>query len=138
MSKLYDLFCAHPLISTDTRRIAQGSIFFALRGASFDGNRFAADALDKGAVAAVVDDPTVAVDDRYIVVEEVLTALQELAHEHRKALQIPILAIASGLYVVISQLFLSGIQATVMSICSIGITLLGLPVYMIAKKSRKS
>lgn len=51
---------------------------------------------------------------------------------------IPILAIASGLYVVISQLFLSGIQATVMSICSIGITLLGLPVYMIAKRSGKS
>ena len=96
MSKLYDLFCTHPLISTDTRRIAQGSIFFALRGASFDGNRFAADALDKGAVAAVVDDPTVAVDDRYIVVEEVLTALQELAHEHRTALQIPILAIAGS------------------------------------------
>ncbi|MBQ3083116.1 MAG: UDP-N-acetylmuramoyl-tripeptide--D-alanyl-D-alanine ligase, partial [Alistipes sp.] len=84
MSKLYDLFQAHPIISTDTRRITPGSLFFALRGTSFDGNRFAADALAKGAVAAVVDDPTVATDERYVVVEDVLTALQELAREHRR------------------------------------------------------
>ena len=50
---------------------------------------------------------------------------------------IPILAIASGLYVVLSQLFLSGTRATIMSLCSIGITLLGLPVYLLGKKSRK-
>ena len=96
MSKLYALFQAHPAISTDTRRITPGSLFFALRGASFDGNRFAADALAKGAVAAVVDDPTVATDERYVVVEDVLTALQELAREHRRTLQIPILAIAGS------------------------------------------
>ncbi|MBQ2727823.1 MAG: UDP-N-acetylmuramoyl-tripeptide--D-alanyl-D-alanine ligase [Alistipes sp.] len=96
MSKLYDLFQAHPIISTDTRRITPGSLFFALRGTSFDGNRFAADALAKGAVAAVVDDPTVATDERYVVVEDVLTALQELAREHRRTLQIPILAIAGS------------------------------------------
>lgn len=96
MSTLYELFCAHPAISTDTRRIAPQSIFFALRGASFDGNRFAGEALAKGAVAAVVDDPAVAIDDRYILVEDVLTALQELAREHRRALQIPIFALAGS------------------------------------------
>ena len=47
---------------------------------------------------------------------------------------IPLLAIASGLYVVVSQLFLSGLKATIMSLCSIGITLIGLPVYLLVKK----
>ena len=96
MTALYELYLKHPSISTDTRRIAPDSLFFALRGASFDGNRFAADALTKGAVVAVVDDPSVAVDERYIVVEDTLRALQELAHEHRTALGIPILAIAGS------------------------------------------
>ena len=49
MSELYDIFREHPHISTDTRDIGADSIFFALRGATFDGNRFAAEALDKGA-----------------------------------------------------------------------------------------
>ena len=96
MSALYDAFTRYPLISTDTRRIAPQSIFFALRGASFDGNRFAAEALEKGAALAVVDDPSVALDARYLVVEDTLTALQELAREHRRALGIPILAIAGS------------------------------------------
>lgn len=50
---------------------------------------------------------------------------------------IPLLSIASGLYVIVSQLFLSGSRATIMSLCSIGITLLGLPVYLIVKKKQK-
>ena len=96
MSALYELYLKHPKISTDTRRIAPGSLFFALRGASFDGNRFAAEALEKGAAVAVVDDPSVALDDRYFVVEDSLQALQALAHEHRTALGIPILAVAGS------------------------------------------
>ena len=96
MSALYELYLKHPSISTDTRRIAPGSLFFALRGASFDGNRFAAEALEKGAAAAVVDDPSVALDARYFVVEDTLQALQQLAREHRDALGIPILAIAGS------------------------------------------
>lgn len=96
MSALYDIYLKHRSISTDTRSIAPGSLFFALRGASFDGNRFAAEALEKGAAIAVVDDPSVAVDERYFVVDDTLRALQELAHEHRTALGIPILAIAGS------------------------------------------
>jgi len=96
MSALYDLFCRHPRIATDTRRIEPGSLFFALRGATFDGNRFAADALDKGAVCAVVDDPAVATGNRFVVVDDTLEALQELAREHRRALGIPILAVAGS------------------------------------------
>ncbi len=96
MSALYELFCRHPRITTDTRRIEPGSIFFALRGASFDGNRFAAEALAKGAVAAVVDDPAAAAAPHTILVGDTLTALQELAREHRRALGLPILAVAGS------------------------------------------
>ena len=93
---LYDLFCRHPRIATDTRRIEPGSLFFALRGATFDGNKFAAEALAKGAADAVVDDPAAVTDERIVLVDNVLEALQELAREHRRALGIPILAVAGS------------------------------------------
>lgn len=97
MNKLYDLFREHPLISTDTRRIEPGSIFFALRGATFDGNRFAAEALSKGAAYAVVDDPAAASGDKRILrVDDALQAMQALARCHRRALGIPILAISGS------------------------------------------
>lgn len=101
MTNLYDIFAAHPAVTTDSRRIAPGSLFFALRGASFDGNRFAADALERGAAFAVVDDPSVAelrpdLRDRFVVVEDVLAALQELAREHRRRLAIPIVGIVGS------------------------------------------
>ena len=96
MSELYDIFREHPHISTDTRDIGADSIFFALRGATFDGNRFAAEALDKGAAYAVVDDPAAVTDDRMVLVGDTLGALQELAREHRRRLAIPILAISGS------------------------------------------
>ena len=96
MSELYDIFRRHPRISTDTRRIEPGSVFFALHGATFDGNRFAADALSKGAAYAVVDDPAAVSSDRTVLVGDTLEALQELAREHRRELAIPILAISGS------------------------------------------
>ncbi|MBQ5878534.1 MAG: UDP-N-acetylmuramoyl-tripeptide--D-alanyl-D-alanine ligase, partial [Alistipes sp.] len=96
MSALYEKYLDHPFISTDTRRIRPDSLFFALRGASFDGNRFAEEALAKGAAYAVVDDASVVQDERYILVEDSLSALQALAREHRRALGIPILAVAGS------------------------------------------
>ena len=97
MSELYDLFLKHPRISTDTRKIEPDSIFFALRGANFDGNRFVAEALEKGAAYAVSDDAgTAAADERILYAEDTLKALQELAREHRRALGIPILAISGS------------------------------------------
>lgn len=96
MTKLYSLFHRHPIISTDTRKITPGSIFFALRGVTFDGNRFAAEALAKGASYAVVDDPAVVTDERYILVGNTLQALQEMAREHRREMGIPILAITGS------------------------------------------
>ena len=54
IAALYRHFQTHPTVSTDSRRITPGSLFFALKGPSFDGNRFAADALSAGAACAVV------------------------------------------------------------------------------------
>lgn len=86
MSHLYSLFLEHPVITTDSRDCPEGSIFFALKGESFDGNAYAAAALEKGCAYAVIDEAQYAADDRFIVVDDVLTALQNLANEHRRAL----------------------------------------------------
>lgn len=96
MSDLYDLFLEHPSVCTDTRRIVSGGLFFALRGDRFDGNRFAAEALARGAAYALIDDPAAATGERTILVKDTLQALQELAREHRQALGIPILAITGS------------------------------------------
>ena len=102
MSALYDIFRASTGVTTDSRAISEGALFFALRGASFDGNRFAIDALRKGASVAVIDDTTVRENapeeliERLFVVEDTLRALQDLAREHREALGIPILSVAGS------------------------------------------
>ncbi|MBR5135959.1 MAG: UDP-N-acetylmuramoyl-tripeptide--D-alanyl-D-alanine ligase [Rikenellaceae bacterium] len=102
MSALYDIFRESTGVTTDSRAISEGALFVALRGASFDGNRFAIDALNKGAAYAVVDDATVVeqapeeLTERLFLVEDTLCALQDLAREHREVLGIPILAVAGS------------------------------------------
>lgn len=102
MSALYDIFRVSTGVTTDSRAISEGALFFALRGASFDGNRFAIDALHKGASVAVVDDATVIENapeelaEKLFLVEDTLGALQDLAREHREALGIPILSVAGS------------------------------------------
>ncbi len=91
--ELYQLFLDHPFVSTDSRKIEQGSIFFALKGDNFNGNAFALAALEKGAAYAVVDEPSYAVHEKILLVGNVLEALQNLARFHRQKLGIPILAI---------------------------------------------
>ncbi len=93
IEELYNWFKQYPLISTDSREIKHDSLFFALKGESFDGNKYAAAALETGAVLAVVDDPTVAVDHRYFLVEDVLTTLQNLARYHRTQFTCPVIGI---------------------------------------------
>lgn len=95
IERLYSHFIKHPKICTDSRKEVEGAIFFALSGETFNGNRFAKAALDKGAALAVVDDPIV-VDEqekRFFLVPDVLKVLQELAIWHRKHFQIPLLGI---------------------------------------------
>jgi UDP-N-acetylmuramoyl-tripeptide--D-alanyl-D-alanine ligase len=79
-----NIFLKYPTVSTDTRSIIPQSIFFALRGANFNGNDFAIQAINQGAVYAVVDSPELNNEPHCIVVENVLRFLQNLANYHRK------------------------------------------------------
>lgn len=82
-------------INTDSRSVAEGEIFFALKGPNHDGNLYAAQALTAGAAAAVVDDPSLK-GGKYIFVDDVLSALTSLAAYHRKKLKIPVVAITGS------------------------------------------
>ena len=91
-SALYDIFLKYPHICTDSRKASEDSIFFALKGENNDGNKYAGQALQK-CPFAVIDNPEYNVNDRCILVENVLDTLQKLAAYHRKRLGVPILAI---------------------------------------------
>lgn len=93
---LYTLFKASTGVSTDTRAVLPGSLFFALKGEKFDGNAFAAQALEAGAAYAVVDDAQKAGEARTIVVQDVLQTLQALAHHHRKQFDIAVIALTGS------------------------------------------
>lgn len=93
MQTLLAKFLESTGVSIDTRTLQPGQIFFAIKGDSFNGNLFASGALDKGALLAVVDDPSVCLDERYFLVNDVLQSLQELAREYRNTLEIPFIAI---------------------------------------------
>ncbi len=96
IAELYKIYLQHPSVQTDTRKLKAGDLFFALSGPNFDGNAFAADALQKGAAFAVIDNPAFATGDRTIVVNNTLDALQQLAKYHRQQLKIPFLAITGS------------------------------------------
>lgn len=93
---LYQHFKQHPYISTDSRKVMPGSIFFALRGENFDGNEYAETALQQGASYAVVDKPQLCLNERTLLVPDVLNALQKLAIAHREHLTIPVIGITGS------------------------------------------
>jgi len=90
---IYKIFQSYPEISTDTRKITKGSIYFALKGDTFNGNLFAEDALSKGAAYAIVDEDLNIKHENIIKVDNALICLQQLANHHRKQVGIPVLAI---------------------------------------------
>ncbi len=92
LERLYGLYRNSAGATTDSRSVGRGEIFFALRGPTHDGNRYAAAALEAGALAAVVDDPSLR-GERIIVVDDVLMAMSELAACHRHKLQVPMIAV---------------------------------------------
>ena len=96
ITELYELFIHYPNITTDSRNCPKGSLFFALKGDKFDGNRYAKDALSIGASYAVIDNPDYYINERTIVVKDSLKALQQLAHHHRKVLDIPVVGITGS------------------------------------------
>jgi len=93
IEKIHQHFLNSTGVTTDSRRIEKGQLFFALKGGNFNGNKYAKDALEQGASYAVVDESEFALDERFIIVKNVFTCLQELAKYHRNYLNIPILAI---------------------------------------------
>ena len=93
ISELYELYLHNPKVTTDSRNCPLGSIFFALKGENFDGNQYASKALQSGCSYAVIDNPEYFIGERTILVENVLKALQQIAHKHRKALGTPVIGI---------------------------------------------
>lgn len=96
IEKLHKVFLECNGISTDTRKITQDSLFFALKGANFNANEFAAEALEKGCKFAVIDEEKYAVDNRFILVEDVQKTLQNLATYHRRQFKIPVIGITGS------------------------------------------
>ncbi|HVZ57880.1 MAG TPA: UDP-N-acetylmuramoyl-tripeptide--D-alanyl-D-alanine ligase [Chitinophagaceae bacterium] len=94
--ELYQIYLQYPQVQTDTRQIRPGDLFFALRGDKFDGNAFVREALERGAAYGIIDNPAYEVPGRTILVEQVLTTLQELARHHRQQFSIPFLAITGS------------------------------------------
>lgn len=93
IEQLYQTYLQSRAVTTDSRAITPGCLFFAFKGEKFDGNAFAPQALEQGAALCIISDPQYRVDDRCIVVPDVLTTLQELAKHHRQHLTIPVIGI---------------------------------------------
>ncbi len=83
IEQLYNVYLQHPSITTDSRKVEPGQIFFALKGERFDGNAYATEVLQKGAALAVIDDES-RCQEGTLLVPDVLTTLQELAAYHRQ------------------------------------------------------
>ena len=93
IKELYALYKKSYTVTTDTRVQLKNSIFFALKGSNFNGNFYAADALDKGADFAIIDEKKYQSDERIILVDDVLQTLQDLATYHRTRLKIPLIGL---------------------------------------------
>lgn len=93
IEEIYNAFISSGKISTDSRKIEKNSIFFALKGDNFNGNKFANKAIEQGASFAIIDEEKYLINEKCILVDNVLSCLQELANLHRRKLKIPVLAI---------------------------------------------
>jgi len=96
INTLYKHFLECNTICTDSRKITQDCMFFALKGDNFNGNIYAKTASENGAKFCVVDEKEFAIDNRFILVNDVLKTIQELATFHRKKLNIPIIALTGS------------------------------------------
>ena len=96
IAELYQLYTQNYLVDTDTRTIRQDTLFFALKGANFNGNAFAEKALESGASYAVIDETEYKTSDRTILVDDVSKTLQELANYHRNQLDIPFIGLTGS------------------------------------------
>jgi UDP-N-acetylmuramoyl-tripeptide--D-alanyl-D-alanine ligase len=93
---IYQLYLKNRIICTDTRNISPGCLFFALKGDNFDANTFAEEALAQGAAFAVIDNADYQANERCILVDDVLTSLQDLARHHRDQFNIPVIGLTGS------------------------------------------
>ena len=96
IESLYEIYKQYPSVQTDTRKLKNGDLFFALKGDNFNGNSFARNAIDAGAAYAVIDEPGFEIPGKTVMVENVLTTLQQLAKYHREQFSIPFIAITGS------------------------------------------
>jgi UDP-N-acetylmuramoyl-tripeptide--D-alanyl-D-alanine ligase len=96
IEELYSLYKEHPQVQTDTRKLITGDIFFALKGPHFNGNTFAKQAIEQGAAYVVIDEKDFNIPGKTILVDDVLSSLQQLAKHHRQQFTIPFLAITGS------------------------------------------
>ncbi|WP_458627614.1 UDP-N-acetylmuramoyl-tripeptide--D-alanyl-D-alanine ligase [Winogradskyella sp. PC D3.3] len=96
IESIYQKFETCSSISTDTRKLQQDCMYFALKGDNFDGNKFASQAFSGGAKYCIVDSADAVINENCIYVDDVLTTLQELATYHRKEITIPIIALTGS------------------------------------------
>ena len=93
---IYKIYSKNYLVDTDTRNIRKNTIFFALKGDNFNGNKFASEALELGASFAIIDEEKYNNNKNIILVDNVLKTLQKLANYHRKKLNIPIIGLTGS------------------------------------------
>jgi UDP-N-acetylmuramoyl-tripeptide--D-alanyl-D-alanine ligase len=96
IEEIYKIYLEYPSVQTDTRKLNNGDIYFALKGDNFNGNHFVSQAFEKGANYCVVDEVEYQINDKCILVEDVLSCLQALATHHRKQFVIPFIAITGS------------------------------------------
>lgn len=95
MNNLLSIFLKSGKISTDTRKIEKGSIFFALKGPNFNGNKFAKKAISLGAILAVIDEPEYQ-NENTILVDDTLKSLQQLAHDYRNTISAKVIGLTGS------------------------------------------
>lgn len=96
IEEVYRIFQESNKVCTDTRKIENGDLFFALKGENFNGNAFALKALEAGAAYALIDEEAYALSEKYILVEDVLSTLQNLATHHRRQFNIPVIGLTGS------------------------------------------
>lgn len=138
IKNLYQLFCRFPVISTDTRKPVRNSIFFAIRGEKFNGNAYAAEALRNGAAYVVADDKSAGGDQRVFIVDDSLSALQQLAAFHRSKLKSSVIAITGSNGKTTTKDLISKILSEKYTVCSTQGNLnnhIGVPLTILSIKS---
>lgn len=116
METIYTYFKEASGVQTDTRKIKPNCLFFCLKGSNFDGNQFAQEAVEKGALRVVIDNPEYAIEGKTILVEDTLKTLQELARYHRQQFSIPIIGITGSNGKTTSKELIAAVLATTFNV----------------------